>query len=129
MLLPIHRFSFPEAGFFSFLNGRPSFLQNKSIINKSIIRWIILVCFLITLLWFEGRRVADLGLEYLPPLTKSAKEHRMWESRKGEVRYAFKHAWSGYKSMAFPDDELLPTSGNSTNKLRSSYFVPILTFN
>ena len=145
MLLPIHRFSnFSKAGlFFSFLNRRPSFLQ-----NKFIVRWIALACCIAFafVMWFGGGglRLADsLGFGYsssgeydLPPLAphmkvplkpmpQSTKEEKLvWESRKDEVRNAFKHSWSNYKKIAFPDDELLPISGSSTNKLRyPSFFL------
>ena len=136
MLLPIHRLSFSKAGLFSFLNKRPSFLQ-----NKLMIRWIALVCVVVIsfIMWLGVPRLANslgLGLSsssgfegYLPlaphlnaplnPLPQSTKEEKVvWESRKVEVRNAFKHAWSNYKRIAFPDDELLPISGGSSNKLR-----------
>ena len=39
-----------------------------------------------------------------------------WDERKGEVREAFRHAWQGYMKHAYPADELLPQSGQSSNK-------------
>jgi len=43
-------------------------------------------------------------------------EQAFWEPKKNEVRDAFKHAWSGYRSMAYPNDELLSLSGGKSNK-------------
>ena len=139
MLLPIHRLSFPKAGLFSFLTNRHPFPP-----NKIVIRWIALTCVAIAFfIWFGGPRLADsLGLghsefeefEYTlpnstlaphidrpsnPPSQPTKEEQDVWEPRKNEVRNAFKHAWSGYKSIAYPNDELLSISGSSSNKLRS----------
>ena len=54
-----------------------------------------------------------------PPPKPTKEEQDVWEPRKNEVRNAFKHAWSGYKSIAYPNDELLSLSGGASNKLRS----------
>lgn len=56
-----------------------------------------------------------------PQPTKEVQvEQDVWELRKNEVRNAFKHAWSGYKNIAYPNDELLSLSGGHSNK----FFFP-----
>ena len=133
MLFPL---SFTKAGIFSIFTERPSFLQ-----SKVLIRWIVLACVAIAFIWFEGPRLADsLGLgssrfDYPPlppnpalaphledplnPLPQPTKQEQyVWDSRKNEVRKAFKHAWSGYKKFAYPNDELMSITGGSSNKLR-----------
>jgi mannosyl-oligosaccharide alpha-1,2-mannosidase len=142
MLLPIHRLLSSKAGIFSCLTKRPSFL-----LNKSVIRWIALACILIAFIGFGlgGPRLSnylDLGpfqFEYPPPLAPhlerplnpppqpTKEEQAVWEPRKDEVREAFKHAWSGYKTIAYPNDELLSISGGTSNKLRSSLFILFLS--
>lgn len=47
-----------------------------------------------------------------PELGSSA----LWDARKEEVRQTFLHAWRGYMSKAFPNDEVLPISGRNSNK-------------
>lgn len=42
--------------------------------------------------------------------------HSSWSTRALHVKEAYKHAWSGYFSLASPADELLPISGGSINK-------------
>ena len=142
MLFPNHRLPFCGS-LFSFLNKRPSFLQ-----SQLIIRWIALSCIAIAFIWFGGPLLADslglgpFGVEYPPPNTALAPhlerpsnppprptkgEQHVWDLRKNEVRNAFKHAWSGYKSIAYPDDELLSISGGSSNKLRSFFIHFILS--
>ncbi|KAH9475723.1 Endoplasmic reticulum mannosyl-oligosaccharide 1,2-alpha-mannosidase [Psilocybe cubensis] len=43
-------------------------------------------------------------------------EQAFWDLRKDEVRDAFQHAWTGYRSVAFPNDELTPVMGGKSNK-------------
>ena len=144
MLLPIHRLSSNSALFSCLTKRLPFFL------NKLIIGLIGLACIAIAFIWLGGARLTSLaalgpfGSEYpqhepnstlaphlrrplnpLPQLTKE--EQDVWESRKSEVQNAFKHAWSGYKSIAFPNDELLSVSGGTSNELRSFIF-PLLSF-
>lgn len=45
-----------------------------------------------------------------------SEDQRMWKSRKEEVKEAFKYAWTGYKTRAFPNDELLSVSGEGSNQ-------------
>ena len=129
MLLPIHRLfkiTSSKAGLFFCLIKFPSFLR---ILSKFII-WIVLACVAIAFIWFEGLRLTNSesltqasGFESYPAPTndlEGLQAERVWESRKNEVRNAVKHAWSGYKSIAYPNDELLPLSGGTSNKLRSS---------
>ena len=129
MMLPIHRLSSSKASPFSCLTKRPSFH-----LNKLIIRWIAIACIAIAFIWFGAPRLADsLSLGFFAPaphlerpLNQPTKEEQdVWEPRKIEVRNAFKHAWSGYKSIAYPNDELLSLSGGTSNKLRS--FPPFLS--
>jgi len=59
-------------------------------------------------------------VNYYPPTqnasTAVVEQADVWDSRKEEVKEAFKHAWKGYKAKAFPNDELLAVSGGSSNK-------------
>lgn len=98
--------------------------------SKFITRWIILVCIVLVVLWFGGPLVGDIigappEFDYYggsprpinngpPPPTFEDQE--IWDSRKLEVREAFKHAWTGYNTRAFPSDELLAVSGGKSNK-------------
>jgi mannosyl-oligosaccharide alpha-1,2-mannosidase len=142
MLLPIHRLLSSEAGLIFCLTKRPSFLS-----NKFVIRWIALAFILIAFIGFGlgGPRLADyldlgpFAFEYPPPLAPhlerplnlppqpTKEEQAVWEPRKDEVREAFKHAWSGYKTIAYPNDELLSLSGGTSNKLRSSLSLLFLS--
>ena len=133
MLFPIHRLQVLSS---SCLIRRPSFLS-----NKFVFRWIALACILIALtisLKLRGPRLADIldlgpfhfDDDYPPPLAPhlerplnppsrpTKEEQAVWEPRKDQVREAFKHAWSGYKTIAYPNDELLSLSGGASNKLR-----------
>jgi mannosyl-oligosaccharide alpha-1,2-mannosidase len=143
MLLPIHRL--PSSDLNAGFSKRPSFLLNK----RGIIRWIACACIAIAFIWFGGSRLVDplslvpseSELEYppnsataphlnrplKPPPQPTKEEQGVWETRKNEVRNAFKHAWSGYKSIAYPNDELMSLSGGTSNKLRS--YFPFLSFN
>jgi len=49
-----------------------------------------------------------------PPST-GAKDQK-WDLRKTEVKDMFLHAWKGYMDKGFPDDEVKPVSGGTTNK-------------
>ena len=133
-MLPVHRSSsFPsEAGLTSRLSKLPSFLR-----SKPLVRWLALACIVIAVIWFGhlwsfGRselflhrypwHSPNLNTNHLhrpsivPPLPPTKEEQDVWEPRKNEVRNALKHAWSGYKSTAYPYDELLPVSGGRSNK-------------
>ena len=133
-MLPVHRSSsFPsEAGLTSRLSKLPSFLR-----SKPLVRWLALACIVIAVIWFGhlwsfGRselflhrypwHSPNLNTNHLhrpsivPPLPPTKEEQDVWEPRKNEVRNALKHAWSGYKSIAYPYDELLPVSGGRSNK-------------
>ncbi|KAF8806751.1 seven-hairpin glycosidase, partial [Phlegmacium glaucopus] len=59
-----------------------------------------------------------------PPSKPSREEQDIWEPRKNEVKDAFGHAWSGYRKMAFPNDELLLLTGGKSNKLRYYHYFP-----
>jgi mannosyl-oligosaccharide alpha-1,2-mannosidase len=99
--------------------------------SKFITRWIILVCIVLAVLWFGGPLVGGIigapppEFDYYggsprpinngpPPPTFEDQE--IWDSRKLEVREAFKHAWTGYNTRAFPSDELLAVSGGKSDK-------------
>ena len=132
-------------GLFFCMIKRPSFF-----LNKLIIRWITFACIAtIAFMWFGGPRLATslslgpYGFEYpqpssalaphlerpsKPPPQPTKEEQDVWEPRKNEVRNAFKHAWSGYKSFAYPNDELLSISGGTSNKLSFFSFFPFSFF-
>lgn len=40
----------------------------------------------------------------------------VWDDRKEQVKQTFLHAWNGYMTKAFPNDEVLPLSGRTSNK-------------
>ena len=105
----------------------------KSWFNKPRLRWLTLAGILVLALWVviplirDFWKPLDFGLGYsipppshivLPPMPKppTLEEQRIWDGRKDEVRESFKHAWTGYKSRAFPSDELLPISGGRSDK-------------
>jgi mannosyl-oligosaccharide alpha-1,2-mannosidase len=50
------------------------------------------------------------------PSQPTKEEQDFWELKKKEVRDAFNHAWSGYRNMAYPNDELMSLSGGKSNK-------------
>ena len=141
-MLPVYRSLPSEGGLSSCLSKRPSF-----VLNKRLLRWLALACVVIAFLWF-GDLLSFAPFEPLlrpldltnttttttsqfqrpsnvvpPPPTKE--EQDVWEPRKNEVRNAFKHAWSGYKSIAYPNDELKSLTGGQSNK---SFFFPLLPF-
>ena len=142
-MLPTHRFSSNNLG-----AGLSFHLPKRFLSGKLGLRWIALSCVVFTFIWFGGRRLANslnVGFEYLPtdphpppahiarpsnPHPRPTKEEQdVWEPRKNEVKDAFKHAWSGYKAMAYPNDELLSLSGGSSNKFVSCFLLsPLLSF-
>ena len=131
-MLPVHCSLPSEAGRLS--------KWSSFALSKLLLRWLVLTCILIAIIWFGdllslGRfepwfRPSDspntttntngLQLNLPPPPTKE--EQDIWEPRKNEVRNALKHAWSGYKSLAYPSDELLPVSGGRSDKF---FFSPL----
>ena len=138
-MLPVHHSLPSEAGLSSCPTKRPSF-----VLIKSLLCWLAFVCVVIAVIWFG--ELLNLGRSEIlsdslnttttnrlqlpsivplaPPPTKE--EHDIWELRKNEVRNAFKHAWSGYKNIAYPNDELLSLSGGHSNKF--FFFFPLLLF-
>lgn len=68
--------------------------------------------------WFTKPLLEDFLWPYLnmSPLGLSLEEQRMWNTRKMEVREAFKHAWVGYSTQAFPSDELQSVSGGKSDR-------------
>ena len=144
-MLPIHRSSPSEAGLSSCITKRPSF-----VLTKPLVRWLVLASIVVAFIWFGD--LLNLGRSSQPlsrlsdslntPTTTTSQqrpsnipfqptkevqvEQDVWELRKNEVRNAFKHAWSGYKNIAYPNDELLSLSGGHSNK--SFFFPPLLTF-
>lgn len=99
--------------------------------GKFITRWVILGCIVLGVLWFGSPLVGDIigaprpEFDYYggpprpintgpPPPT--LKDQNIWDTRKLEVREAFKHAWTGYNTRAFPSDELLGVSGGKSDK-------------
>ena len=51
-----------------------------------------------------------------PPPPPTTEESSIWHTRRDEVREAFRHSWTGYKTKAFPSDELLPVTGGKSDK-------------
>ena len=137
-MLPIYRSSPSETGLSSCITKRPSF-----VLTKPLVRWLALACIVVAFVWFGG--LLQLGRSSEPlsrlsdslntPTTTTSQQHPsnippqppkevqvdqdVWELRKNEVRNAFKHAWSGYKNIAYPNDELLSLSGGHSNKFFS----------
>lgn len=52
----------------------------------------------------------------VPPLQHRTIPLDTWSTRAEHVKDAYRHAWSGYFSLASPADELLPLTGGSVNK-------------
>ena len=50
-------------------------------------------------------------LLFWPPETPE-----IWASRAAQVKEAFRHAYHGYEQHAFPHDELMPVSNQSSDK-------------
>jgi hypothetical protein len=46
------------------------------------------------------------------PIDKRADNHTLNRERADAVKAAFQHAWNGYKTYAFPHDELHPVSNS-----------------
>jgi hypothetical protein len=129
-MLPVHRSLPSEAGLSSRLSKWPSSLR-----SKPLVRWLALASVVIVVIWFGGlwghdrsefflypwdspntATASHLHRPSIVPLPPTKEEQDVWEPRKDEVRNAMKHAWSGYKSIAYPYDELLPVSGGRFNK-------------
>ncbi|KAG5650845.1 hypothetical protein H0H81_010856, partial [Sphagnurus paluster] len=113
-------------------SGEPSSLRRMLSSGRGIITSGILSTFL--LVWLVAQIPYDRPREGMavggvtPPSTQIrpppadelvANTTGIWESRKGEVRAAFVHAYSGYMKHAFPADELLPKTGGKVNKYNS----------
>ena len=145
-MLPVHRSSPSEV-------SPSSHLLSKWPLSKSMVRWSTLACVVITIIWigdllslgrsehwlrpWDSLRTTTATTSHIQrpsivPLPTTKEEQDVWEPRKNEVRSALKHAWSGYKSIAYPNDELLPVSGGRSNKSFSplSYlkFDPLTLF-
>lgn len=98
--------------------------------SKFITRWVILGCIVLAVLWFGGPLVGNIigappEFDYyggsprpisIGPPPPTLEDQQIWDSRKLEVREAFKHAWTGYNTKAFPGDELLAVSGGKSDK-------------
>ena len=136
MTLPVHRSLPSDADFTSSLSKWSSFVRKN--LN---VRWLSFACVVIAVIWFGDLWSHGLGRSerFLHPwdtTTVSSHLHRpsivpppptkeeqdIWEPRKNEVRNALKHAWTGYKSLAYPSDELLPVSGGRSDKF---FFFPL----
>jgi len=114
-MLPQHRAP-PASESLSRLNSNP--------LSKVITRWAILGCVVLAVLWFGGPLLADIigtprpEFDYYghgsPPPPPG--DQKIWDTRKHEVRDAFRHAWTGYYTRAFPSDELLSSSGEKSDK-------------
>lgn len=100
-------------------------------LSRPILRFLVLGCCMLAGLWIIGPLFADFlwgppgpppELDYyydqdLPPHRPTPLEdHTIWRIRRDQVREAFKHAWAGYRSIAYPADELFPVSGGKSNK-------------
>ena len=126
-MLPVHR-SLPSGTDLTSSRSKwPSFVR-----NNPLVRWLALACIVIAVIWF-GRSLSRSEISLQPwesntikhlhplnsPLPPTKEEQDVWEPRKIEVRNALKHAWSGYKSIAYPYDELLSVSGGRSNMFLS----------
>ena len=91
-------------------------------------RWVLLGCMFLAVIWFTKPLFEDFAwpsLNMSPP-GLSLEEERMWNTRKMEVREAFKHAWEGYLIQAFPSDELDSVSGGKSDRSGFIYSFQIL---
>jgi hypothetical protein len=98
---------------------------------KTLWRWLAAtVCFVVISSWI-GRLVIDGALtrtSWTRPLTyvrygELDPPIQDWDTIRDEVRDAFLHAWTGYKTRAFPGDELRAVSGGSTNQCVNHPFL------
>lgn len=119
--------------------------REKVLGRRPFIRWVALVSFVVVFLWvllprfgwmpLPPQELPEFPIHYDPIPEPTSKvdvepmkdEHRptrptlpvedvVWDARKEEVRKSFLHAWEGYMTKAYPNDELLPVSGRSSNK-------------
>ncbi|KDR66394.1 hypothetical protein GALMADRAFT_80958 [Galerina marginata CBS 339.88] len=104
-----------------------------NVFRTAVFRWVILASIILGFLWLSGPPVGrilwpspsgpsspDTTAHHVrpiqPPPSPKPEEQKLWEPRKDEVREAFKHAWNGYRTRAFPADELLAVSGGNSNR-------------
>ncbi|KAF8661275.1 hypothetical protein AX16_001376 [Volvariella volvacea WC 439] len=107
----------------------------KSFIGRPLFRWIPLAIGCIFVLWIVARQLSyiewvgripgpidphhkrpipgEWGIS--PPPPRPHRVPTLWSRRAEQVREAFKYAYKGYDTYAFPRDELLPVSGESVN--------------
>ncbi|KAF9525568.1 glycoside hydrolase [Crepidotus variabilis] len=107
--------------------------------TRLMTRWALLIATIVVVLWLALPFLEDFGVardrelslpDFVwpgrrptrpspppPPLSESEIEYqRVWALRKYEVREAFRHAWTGYNTRAFPFDEVAPVSGGRTSQ-------------
>jgi mannosyl-oligosaccharide alpha-1,2-mannosidase len=129
-MLPTHRA--PSAG-----ESLSRLSKGVNPFSKPILRFLVLGCCIVLGLWFVSPFFTDFlwgppgpppDFDYFdqgPPAVDSGSQpHRpavsedqaIWSTRRDQVREAFKHAWTGYKTLAYPADELFPVSGGKSNK-------------
>ncbi|KAF9474075.1 seven-hairpin glycosidase [Pholiota conissans] len=120
----------------------PPALEHLARLNKSsnpfgkfLTRWILLGLSLVFVFLFAGPAISDFiwappefsefppapGMHphKRPPMKRpppTPEEQRVWDTKKVEVRDTFMHAWKGYKTRAFPNDELSTVTGAKTNR-------------
>jgi len=92
-----------------YVRGSGSWLKNLTWRNYLVLA--IGLSFLITLyqVYMPHPWVMRPGEEILGP-------HVNWAARANAVKQAFVHAYHGYETHAFPDDELLPLTNSSEMK-------------
>ncbi len=122
MLPTYHHRSPPTLGHLSGIKSGRNFL------SRFLKRWVLLGCMFLVAIWFTKPLLEDFlwpSLNMSPP-GLSLEEQKMWNARKIEVREAFKHAWDGYSTQAFPSDELDSVSGGKSDRSDFIYSFQIL---
>ena len=60
------------------------------------------------------------GRPFTWPAPPANQEQSKWDPKKREVQETFQRAWTGYRTIAFPNDELTSLSGGKSNRLSVS---------
>jgi endoplasmic reticulum Man9GlcNAc2 1,2-alpha-mannosidase len=81
----------------------------------------LVICLIFIYLYFRSRRSipkqsnetnsVEEAIPILNPTPRVGPDAALWKERSKEVTAAFRHAWKGYKELAWGKDELLPISG------------------
>ncbi|KAG5634636.1 hypothetical protein H0H81_001318 [Sphagnurus paluster] len=122
-MLPLHHYPEPAKTF----SLRKTLCSGRGIVISGIFTTILLIWLVAPVpydrlkegMGVGGAKAPSTHIRPPPAHKPAGNGSAIWDTRKGEVRAAFVHAYSGYMKHAFPSDELLPKSGGKTNKYNS----------